>query len=183
MKRKIWLSTFAIIVGMFLLGNNCDYGIKPDAQSLVGEVIFNGEWPESATMAFIVVTHEKPSELILDQNLLKGYYQIPDYDLLARPDTIHFEIEMNSGIYNWVFIAVLDDAAVDFAPDNPNPLGWRNLAGEYRDPENPSRLGSVEIGEGIPQQHIRIMASFDPPYQGVGNPGSFRLVDTQEGGR
>jgi len=170
-KRKLLIVGLVLLALPFLLGSKCDYGIKPRYTAVEGDVIFRGEWPEQAIMSFIVVVDEKPAELVLDTKLLKGFFQIPEYDVMSRTDSVHFNIELNEGVYNWIFVAILDSSALN----NPeNGLGWRNLAGEYRDESFPSQLGSVNIGEDS-KPYIKIIVDFETPYQGVGNPGYFHL--------
>ncbi|MCK5833105.1 hypothetical protein KAH81_05475 [bacterium] len=171
MRNRVWILAFMVVAGLFLLGSNCEYGLAPRYTAVEGDLIFNGEWPEQAIMCFIVIVDEKPDELVLDPNLLKGFYQIPESDVSARTDSVHFEIELNQGSYNWTFVAILDSAALN---DPENGLGWRNLATEYIDEEDPNKLGSLEIGESS-KPKIRMLVDFTTPYQGIGNPGYFHL--------
>ena len=167
--RKYILSVFLITVAaLFLMGSDCDHGLEPRFTAVEGDVIFEGGWPEGAEMAFVVVVDEKPDELVLDINLLKGFYQIPD-DQVGHADSLHFSIDVGAGVYNWAFVAILDSVALN---DPDNGLGWRNLAGEYRDPADSTALGSILVGEDE-RPHIRIGVDFDTPYVGVGNdPGN-----------
>jgi len=161
MKKKIFTAVFAVFVGLLCMGSECDFGLKPKFTVVEGDVLFLGDWPDEAVMAFIVVVDEKPDELVLDLNLLSGFYQIPEFDIENEVDSIHFEIELNAGVYNWVFIAILDSAALN---DPDNGMGWRNLAAEYLDSDDSTSLGSISIGEDE-KIFIEMIVDFDNPYR------------------
>ena len=171
MKKGIFVSILIVFAALLSMGSKCDYGLKPRFTAVEGDVVFEGEWPEAAVMAFVVVTDEKPDELVLDMNLLKGFYQIPSSDVEAGVDSIHFEFDINPGVYNWTFVAILDSAALN---DPENGMGWRNLAAEYLDPDDSTSLGSISVGEDS-KPNIKMIVDFDDPYCGIGNPGYFHL--------
>lgn len=156
-----------VTAGLFLMGSNCDHGLKPRFTALEGDLLITGEWPEETEMCFIVATHEKPDELILDVQLVQGFYQLPDNVFEEDMDSLHFQIDMPPGEYGWIFFAVLDSAAL--STENSS-MGWRNLAAEYRDPEDNSKLGSVTIGQDE-MPYVKIYCDFTTPYRGVGNDG------------
>jgi len=171
MKTRLIKIMSLMFAALFLLGSNCDTGLEPRFTSISGDLIIDGEWPEEAVLCFVVVTNEKPEELVLDQSLLKGYFQFPDEIIEEEWDSTHFEFDLNPDTYNWVFVAILDSAAIK---DPENSLGWRNLATEYTTSDEPPQLKSVTVGEDE-QPFIKMKIDFDTPYQGVGNPGYFHL--------
>lgn len=167
MKTKHWIYLILAVVSLFIMGSNCDHGLKPRFTALEGDLIIIGEWPEETEMCFLVATHEKPDELILDVQLVQGFYQLPDRVFNEGQDSIRFHIEMPAGEYGWVFFAILDSAALSTVNSN---MGWRNLAAEYLDPSDESKLGSVTIGEEE-MPFIKMVCDFTTPYRGVGNDG------------
>jgi hypothetical protein len=167
MKAKHWIYLIIIATSIFLMGSNCDHGLKPRFTALQGDLIVIGDWPERTEMCFLVATHEKPDQLILDVQLVQGFYQLPDNVFKDGLDSVRFHIEMPPGEYGWIFFAILDSSALSTVNSN---MGWRNLAAEYIDPDDESKLGSVVIGEDeIP--FVRIVCDFRTPYRGVGNDG------------
>ncbi len=168
MKIEHWLLILIVAGCLFIMGSNCDHGLKPRFTALEGDLIIVGEWPEETEMCFIVATTEKPDELILDVQLVQGFYQLPDNVFHENKDSLRFHIDMPPGEYGWIFFAVLDSAAL--STEN-STMGWRNLAAEYLDPDDNSKLGSVVIGEDE-MPFVRIECDFTTPYRGVGNDGS-----------
>ena len=164
MKKKIIYCAVIVLAAFLSLGDNCDHGLKPRMTSIEGDVIFVGEWSDEATGCYLGVTNEKPMPLVLDPQLLMGAYQFPVQLVEEKWDSVHFWLEVDAGKYNWIFIVILDDMVFAEPPD----YGWRNLAGEYRDPEDSSQLGLVEVG-GTEPSYIRIVVDFTVPYVGVGN--------------
>ncbi|RKZ31935.1 hypothetical protein DRQ36_00415 [bacterium] len=152
-------------IAVFSLGSNCEHGLKPRFTAVEGNVIVKGDWPEEAVNCFLCIVEEKPEELVLDMQLLSGYYPFPNKMVTEGWDSAYFYIELPAGNYGWVFVAILDSASLDL--ENPD-IGWRNLAAEYRDPLDPDTLGKVIVGEDeLP--FIEIEIDFTVPYQGVGN--------------
>lgn len=170
-KRRPIILVASFLLSLFLLGNKCDYGLKPRFTAIEGDLLITGEWPDAAVLSFIVVTDRKPDQLVLDPGLLKGFYQVPENYISSGVDSVHFEIEMNVGTYGWIFVAVLDSTAIR---DPENGLGWRNLAGEYK---VNNQLGSVVIGEDE-RPYIKIYVDFTNPYwDHIPGHDPFHLID------
>ncbi len=165
MKKRIPLYIAFVLIALFTLGSDCDYGLKPRFTAVEGDIVITGDWPEEAKMCFLVVTFEKPEELVLDITLVQGMYQFPDAAFQENWDSTHFDIEMPAGEYCWVFFAILDSTAVE------GDLGWRNLAAEYLiEGQDSIELGKVNIGEDE-KSSIKIKVDFTVPYRGIGNNG------------
>jgi len=165
MGKKYCLYALFVVIAFVVIGSNCDHGLKPRFTAVEGDLIIKGEWPEGTEMCFVVVTYEKPEELVIDIQLVQGFYQVPNTVFEEEMDSTHFRIEMPAGEYGWVFFAILDSAALD---TENSTMGWRNLAAEYRAPADSSQLGTITIGEDeLP--YVKMEVDFTTPYRGVGN--------------
>ena len=120
---------------VFFVG--CDeHGISPAATKICGTVKFIGEYPENATLAYIVLGYSRPPNDELNPNYMASYIEIPidkkpeyfDYELFVEPDTS----------YKWLVVAFLG---------NLDSLGTHNIVGEYKDPLNPTQTGVIKVAK------------------------------------
>ncbi|GEM_PF-1923346 len=164
MKKKTIFLSIIIVIAILSLGNDCDHGLKPRLTAIEGVVIFVGEWPEEAIACYLGIVKVKLEELELNLDTLEGVYEFPQQVITEKWDSVHFWMEIPSGEYSWIFVGIFDEMIFADPPD----YGWRNLAGEYRDPEDTSQLGTAVVARDQ-TPYVRIVVDFTTPYVGVGN--------------
>ncbi len=135
------ISAALVLLAVFAGCN--DYGLSPlNTPVITGQVHFIGSMPDNAQYGFVVVALDRPPNDELDITYLGNYYQIPDSILHQIADTtIDFRIEVGTGTYNWIFVAVIG---------NPDSVGIWNVVGEYRAPGDtvPTPI-TVDWGDSI----------------------------------
>ena len=137
-------------IGIFVTLLSCGKGIGPTPKEVPevgvirGTVRFLGAWPDSTAEVRVAVYEEYPPS---------NFYQIRAFSgpLPVGKDSVGYEIQLPPGVYRWIIVAWRGEGRF-WGPDS--------FLGMYRDPEDPSRPGTVTLGPGEEVSGIDILADF-----------------------
>jgi hypothetical protein len=133
MKRILAGFIFASLFLLILVACD-DHGITPVQPKVIGDVVFEGEWPNGVVLAFVVLAYDRPPGDSLKFEYLATFQDIPFND---KPDSFQFELTALPDTYRWLIVAVVT---------NPLNIGAHNVVGEYIDPNNPDEPGIIHLG-------------------------------------
>ncbi|MFP4458242.1 MAG: hypothetical protein ACLFSQ_01500 [Candidatus Zixiibacteriota bacterium] len=123
-----------LFIFLILIAGCKDHGIEPLGSTVYGTVVFEGEWPDNITNAFVVLAKDRPPDDALDLSYLVAFENIPFEE---EPVSYDYEIQPDErGRYNWLFVAAIGNA---------DSVDQRNVLTQYTEPDDPDEAGQVVI--------------------------------------